>query len=191
LREAEDLFVRLFRHPDSCGGAVRKLEVKVARRTSVLALTYIVRGAIGHVHVPEKCVPARKDRLWEHTCFEAFVRAGNAAGYWEFNLSPSLQWAAYRFDGYREGMAEESGVGDPGIEVRSEGPDLQLSAALDLSGIAALRSGGDWRLGLTAIIEDDSGGKSWWALAHAQVKPDFHHPDTFVLTLPPEAGSRG
>jgi hypothetical protein len=32
------------------------------------------------------------------------LRADCADGYVEYNLSPSGAWAAYRFDGYREGM---------------------------------------------------------------------------------------
>ena len=42
-----------------------------------------------------------------------------------------------------------------------------------------------WRLGLSAVIEDTSGGKSYWALAHPPGKPDFHHADCFALELPP------
>jgi hypothetical protein len=37
-----------------------------------------------------------------------------------------------------------------------------------------------WRLGLSALIEDTSGCKSYWALAHPPGKPDFHHADCFA-----------
>ena len=40
------------------------------------------------------------------------------------------------------------------------------------------------RLGLSTVIEDGDGGISYWALAHPSAKPDFHHPDSFVLDLP-------
>jgi hypothetical protein len=36
------------------------------------------------------------------------------------------------------------------------------------------------RLGLSALIEDSDGGKSFWALAHPPGAPDFHHADNFV-----------
>jgi hypothetical protein len=32
----------------------------------------------------------------------------------------------------------------------------------------------------------EDGTKSYWALAHPQGKPDFHHVDSFALTLAPE-----
>jgi hypothetical protein len=40
------------------------------------------------------------------------------------------------------------------------------------------------RLGLSAVIEEANGRKSYWALAHPPGKPDFHHSDCFVLELP-------
>jgi hypothetical protein len=39
-------------------------------------------------------------------------------------------------------------------------------------------------LGLSAVIEEKDGTKSYWALAHPPGKPDFHHKDCFALTLP-------
>jgi hypothetical protein len=41
-----------------------------------------------------------------------------------------------------------------------------------------------WRLGLSAVIEETSGRKSYWALAHPLGHPDFHHADCFALQIP-------
>ena len=172
-------------HPDSRGAPLSEIDVDVARRVSVLTLTYTVRGDIGRVRVPETCVSARADGLWQRTCFEAFVRGLQSASYWEFNLSPSLLWAAYRFDKYRQGMAAESAVADPSIKVQWNDSELRLSATLDRSGISALAACEHWRAGLSAIIEDKSGDKSYWALAHPPGKPDFHHAESFALCLTP------
>lgn len=41
------------------------------------------------------------------------------------------------------------------------------------------------KLNLAAVIEENDGTKSYWALHHPDPeKPDFHHPDSFVLKLP-------
>jgi hypothetical protein len=48
-----------------------------------------------------------------------------------------------------------------------------------------LRAAGRRRLGLAAIVEEASGDKSWWALAHPPGAPDFHHADCFQIDLPP------
>jgi hypothetical protein len=57
-----------------------------------------------------------------------------------------------------------------------------MDVALDLSGLAP---DGPWRLGVSAVIEETSGRKSYWALTHTPGKADFHHADGFSLTLPP------
>ena len=42
----------------------------------------------------------------------------------------------------------------------------------------------DCRMNLTAVIEEQGGTKSYWALAHPAERPDFHDPACFVATLP-------
>ena len=37
-------------------------------------------------------------------------------------------------------------------------------------------------VGFSAILEEEDGTISYWALAHAPGRPDFHHPDCFALT---------
>ena len=39
-------------------------------------------------------------------------------------------------------------------------------------------------LGLTAVIEEVDGTKSYWALAHAPGPPDFHNRDCWIATVP-------
>ena len=62
----------------------------------------------------------RADVLWQHTCFEAFVAPAGAPGYHEFNFSPSLDWAIYRFSAYREGMSPAEIGRSPEIAVRRD-----------------------------------------------------------------------
>ena len=55
---------------------------------------------------------------------------------------------------------------------------------------ATLEHPGLWRgvhchAALSAVIEEADGTKSYWALAHAPGKPDFHHADGFALEMPP------
>jgi len=178
--------VKLLRHPQSRGSSVLEIDVEIARSASALTLIYAVRGDIEAVSLPKEVAPARADGLWQHTCFEAFVRSSPAPAYREFNFSPSRQWAAYRFDDYRQGMTTDVVIADPRIELQSDDGETRLLASLDLSDAAAWDAAKDWRLGLSAVIEDRDGGRSWWALAHPPGNPDFHHGDGFVLTLPPE-----
>ena len=150
----------------------------------MLALIYVIHGDLERVRLPTKLAPARADGLWQHTCFEAFVRSANSAGYWEFNFSPSRQWAAYRFSGYREGMTPEAAVASPRIEMQADHSKFRLAVGLDLSDISEIAASDDWQVALSAVVEDASGDKSYWASAHPPGRPDFHHPDSFALHLP-------
>ena len=42
---------------------------------------------------------------------------------------------------------------------------------------------GPWQLGLSAVLEEADGAKSWWALAHPAEEPDFHAPDCVAARL--------
>jgi hypothetical protein len=39
------------------------------------------------------------------------------------------------------------------------------------------------RLAFGAVIEEQSGTISYWALRHPQGEPDFHHPDGFAIEV--------
>ena len=163
-------------HPDSLCAAATRIEVDVARpRPGNLILSYVVSGRISDLRMPPVVAAARADELWQHTCFEAFVRPSTGPGYYEFNFSPSTQWAAYRFDSYRGGMRVATEIGAPRIEVRSTAESYTLQASLELDRLSS------WHLGLSAVLEETNGRKSYWALAHPPGKADFHHADCFTL----------
>ena len=172
-------------HPDSRCSAATHIEVEAARpRPGNLVLYYFVTGKMIDLSLPPVTDPTRSDELWQHTCFEAFVCASPGAAYYEFNFAPSMQWAAYRFSGYRSGMSVASEISAPSVEVQSNGACYKLQASLELDRLSSLPSDRVWRLGLSVVIEETSGGKSYWALAHPPGKADFHHSDCFAQEVP-------
>ena len=163
-------------HPNS-SSPVTRIEADVARiEPNMLFITYWVFGDLARVAVPPTRTAARNDELWKHTCLEAFVAAEH--GYYEFNFAPSSQWAAYRFDSHRLGM-HDAPAHDPAIKWRLEDGVGKMSATLRLPPDAR------GPLGLSAIVEDKQGTRSFWALAHPPGDPDFHHPACFAAQLPP------
>jgi hypothetical protein len=169
-------------HPDTPSRAVTAIEVEAVRLApGRLDLRFVVTGRLADVLWPRPA-EGRADELWKHTCFEAFVQPVGGDPYWEFNLSPSTQWAAYAFDGYRSGMRALDEIGQPSMGLEY-GPDrFVMSAQLQI--VMAPPAEPSWRLGLSAVIEETSGAKSYWALRHPLGAPDFHHADCFVLELP-------
>ncbi len=173
-------------HPDSLCGAATHIEVEVARpHPARLVVSYMVTGGIGDVRMPPVTATVRSDGLWQHTCFEAFVRPAPGTAYYEFNFAPSTQWAAYRFESYRGGMRVAAEISAVPIDVQSRVDSYALQASLDLHRVSDLPTTASWRLGLSALLEDTRGRKSYWALAHPPGRPDFHHPDCFAHEVSP------
>jgi hypothetical protein len=175
-----DMRLALKIHPDSISAAITGIEVSITRpRPDLLAFVYIVTGRIDDLRIASRTEPARADELWKHTCFEAFVRASGDTDYYEFNFSPSTQWAAYRFGGYREAMRVANEIQAVPITIDSQAARYTLSAEVDLDRTKLPRQK-KWQLALSAVIEELNGHKSYWALAHSSGKPDFHHSDCFT-----------
>lgn len=171
-------------HPDACAPAIAMTAEAERRPGGRLALRYRVTGEVASVLLPPSAKPERTGGLWRHSCFEAFLRVAADPGYVELNLSPSGQWAAYRFSDYRAGMAEAE-VPAPEIRLSMTGDGFDLAAAVYLGVALGLPAGLPWQAGLAAVIEDRNGRTSHWALAHPAGAPDFHHRDGFALELPP------
>ena len=121
--------------------------------------------------------PERTDELWKTTCFEAFLRIPGTDAYREWNFAPSGQWAAYDFSAYREGRSDAD-VTPPYIRMEDNFTWWTLGATI------AVDAEPDWALGLSAILEEKGGSKSYWALAHPDGEPDFHDAGCFAAHLP-------
>ncbi len=162
------------------GGAVQALDVQVEHPNaqSALRVRYTLRADLTRLRIPRLASPRRADELWKHTCFEAFLRARSGPSYYELNVSPSTEWALYAFDDYRAGMAPANVARPPAVRVERTEQGLTLEVQLDLGILPLSRA-----LALAAVIEEDSGSLSYWALKHPAAKPDFHHPDGFVLEI--------
>lgn len=171
----------LRRHRDTPVSAVEGVKAFPRMEGRVLTVTYVLSGNIDRLRVPPARGAGRADGLWRHTCFEAFIAMQGTAAYYEFNFSPSGQWAAYSFRSYRDGAPIQNNNLDPGIAVRREANTLELKADIRLDHLPAVRERASLRLGLSAVIEDREGRLSYWALNHPPGKPDFHYPENFTL----------
>lgn len=164
-------------HPTTPCSFIDSLTLTIGReRDGVLRCRYGVRGDIERLAIPPVSLsPSRTDGLWRHTCFELFARTPQSHAYSEFNFSPSGDWAAYRFDSYRHGMAELSLTATPSVAIERRVHELILVATLDDPRSA--------QLALSAVLEDRNGEISYWALQHPDGRPDFHHDAGFAALL--------
>ena len=172
----------------SSEGPVRALAASVAREgAGGLHFRYVLDADLSAVRIPAFSAPRQADELWKHTCFEAFIAGPpRDEAYRELNFSPSTEWAAYAFERYRTGMRPVGLPSPPRVELSRSGSQLTVEARV---GVQALlpeswhASGAPLRIALSAVIEDESGRISYWALKHAPDKPDFHHAAGFILEV--------
>lgn len=168
-------------HPSGHCSVIQALTVSAKLAANgALHLSYHLSGEIADLLLPARLAPAAADNLWQHTCCEAFIGATNNPEYYEFNFSPSEQWAAYRFTDYRQRDNRFQLAATPQITQQRRANAFSLAAILPPG---LLPTGESLQVGLSAVIETREGSKSYWALAHCAAQPDFHLRQSFALTL--------
>lgn len=163
------------------------IEIKglVIRGNNILTARYELTGNLQDIDIPARSdKPSRVKGLWENTCFELFVAARGSGRYWEINVSPSGNWNVFRFEHYEEvrrisDLREEPLVASLPSTAREQPGSLSLEFEFNLDGL--IREDQDLEIGVSAVV--NSGGRSFWALAHCGPRPDFHRRDSFILTF--------
>ena len=130
----------------------------------------------------EQDTPKRTDNLWQRTCFEVFVKSDRSTNYWEYNLSPSLHWAVYGFEKYRDGKFDELSVTEIAIRTRSDKQAFELESTIPLP---VNLSGKNLKIGLSCVVQDKNGVIYYYALKHTQAQADFHDEDSFIVAWQP------
>lgn len=178
-------------HPATPAGVVHSIEVRIdVASDGALTVHYCLRGDIDRLRIPALIAAPdaqlRTDLLWQHTCFEAFIRVAGQSAYREFNFSPSGQWACYAFSHYRQRIDDPGCIDAPVISSRHTAGRLELEAILPATCLPPTPARQVWQLGLSTVVEARDtvdGSHSYWALTHPAPQPDFHHIDGFALDI--------
>ncbi len=165
----------------------KSLQVEVEPKADGgLQFRYELTGELSKLRIPPQQQPAEVEGLWNHTCFEAFVAVEGESGYHEYNFSPSGQWAAFYFSGYRKRSAWSAGKAPETVTVQDTNGQLKLIANIAASELPTNTFGRPLQLGLSAVLESNTGGFSYWAMMHPSDRPDFHHRSGFACILFPK-----
>ena len=176
--------VQLRAHPQGESAAVQGIAVETELTAGgILTCRYDLQADLSQLRVPYGGAGRRADELWRRTCFEAFVAATGATGYYELNFSPALDWALYHFGNYRSGMRAPPLEPAPELSARARAGGLELLASVPLDSLPLLAPWRELRIALAAVVEDAAGRLGYWALRHPPGKADFHHPHSFTLEL--------
>jgi hypothetical protein len=176
-------------HPSTPSDAVRGVAVSVQRSPGgALTLAFRLGGDLARVRMPARGPSRRGDRLWEHTCFEAFISVDGGAEYHELNFAPSGEWAGYAFRAYRELVGPVDVSFAPQLIIDATADSMLLEAVMQVDRLSSRYRRAPLHVGLSAVIEASDGTQSYWALHHAAGRPDFHRAESWTLRLePPDA----
>jgi hypothetical protein len=154
----------------------------ISHQNNKLNIKYLLAGDLSTIIIAKlNNTPVRQDELWEHTCFEFFLKPKNTNIYWEFNLSPSGNWNVFRFQNYRANLTPEMAFSYLPFTVSQQQETLSVESNLDLNKLAIQQP--DLDIAITTVIERHDQQLSYWALKHPITKPDFHHQDGFTISL--------
>jgi hypothetical protein len=175
---------RLVPHPAVGPATVQSVEVEVSLTNEFVTLRFVVEPA--DALILSSFGRERRDNLWRSTCFELFIRP-DSGSYVEFNFAPLSAWNAYSFVDWRKGrrayqLDVEPYLADSRLDERKD--RLPGRYELDVALGAEITALSPATASLTAVIEEEGGRLSYWALAHPPGEPNFHHPDCFVARLP-------
>ena len=154
----------------------------IERHHNQLEIEYKLTGNLSQLIIPKHTEnKIRQYDLWEHTCFEFFLGIKDLPKYWEFNLSPAGHWNVFRFDNYRQDIAEEMTFDALPFQVTRQSNLLDLNLEFNLDHIIDAEQ--NIEVGITTVIEDKKKQLSYWALTHPKTVADFHDRDGFVINL--------
>lgn len=151
---------------------------------SGVRLEFSLSGPLDKLVISSTSEPPQKIAgLWEFTCFEAFMSAPKSLRYIEWNFSPSHDFDLLFFESYRK-LVETKLSSIPKISVSKTRHKLDLRAEFEFEHLARfLENPSSLEMGICAVLEHRDQSKSYWALAHSGVKPDFHLRSDFRATM--------
>jgi hypothetical protein len=185
LQPGKQHTLQLLPHPGCTAVPEGQVTVSLKLSDCTLDIQYVIAVNTLKIRLPEpgakRTAGQRRDGLWQHTCCEAFIATENQTGYLEFNFSPSGDWACYAFNDYRQPAPLPRLATSPRITCQATDDGFCLQAAVDRESLPIARP---WHLGLSCVLKECSGHKTYWALQHDTPQPDFHRRACFTLSLP-------
>lgn len=140
-----------------------------------IELTYTWVDNKKWIHFEFQPVGNRAMKLWEQTCFEAFVQPVGDKKYFEINLTINKSWNVFEFSDYRIPQPPQEFAGAELIQVLIQ--DNQMKAQIKFKGVKFDRI----KVSLCSVVILKNKSVTYWSNRHAEQKPNFHHFDSFTI----------
>lgn len=155
--------------------------VDLKKNRNDIVAKFSLRGDTAAIRWPASlAATGQGTSLWKHTCFELFISPGDNPNYWEYNFSPSRQWAIYAFEDYRKPMPITVSQPPQIISPRLTHNTFSLQAGFTLASELVDKP---ISVGACAVIETIDGQYYYYALSHCSDKPDFHRRESFLIKM--------
>jgi len=160
-----------------------KINAQVTVDKNELKIEYAMSGDLPKLIIPPLSnTPVRIYDLWDHTCFEAFLKRKDSPSYIEFNFAPSGDWNCFFISSYRVNDGEYTPIKKTTINVSHSADRLVLKSAIALNLLPNFSledfESKKIEIGLSSVVEDKNNQLGYYALVHKRQNPDFH--DGFV-----------
>ena len=154
----------------------------IALHNKQINARYRINGNIQKIHFPDVAQqPTRKNGLWNATCCELFVGISGEPNYWEYNLSPSHDWAVFSFTGYRQNKTDDLSISKLDITTKiDKNNEFELKTILALPEMLMSHT---LDIGVSSVVQDKSGNIHYYALTHPGKQADFHDRNGFNIKL--------
>lgn len=119
-------------------------------------------------------------KLWEKTCFELFIKNENSS-YIEFNFSPNFEWNCFYFTKKGDPLKEWDKMQRPSTDILLSIDHFFIVAEIKKEYFpdGFFDQLNKLEAAITCVIKDRKDNLSYWALAHCDTRPNFHHFDSF------------
>lgn len=120
--------------------------------------------------------------LWEKTCFEFFIKNCENEEYIEFNFSPNFSWNCFYFAKKGDSLQEFNSMLNLEIDILNSLNDFQIYCKIPKKYFpkSFQFKKNALNVGLSSVLLTKNGEKQYWALTHKDIRPNFHHFESFI-----------
>jgi hypothetical protein len=155
------------------------IETELNTTESSVFISYKVCGELAAIDLGEGHPNhARVMKLWEKSCFELFIKTKEDS-YIEFNFSPEFEWNCFYFSKKGDALVEYARMDSVKFDILLSLDVFHLIVEIDKKKFPDGFFQGPLQAGITSVIKEKNGKISYWALSHEDIKPNFHHFDSF------------
>lgn len=158
------------------------IEVEINHNNESLFVSYRIKKGVSLIDfgdsTPNK---SRLLKLWEKSCFEFFIKNKNGQ-YIEFNFSPNFEWNCFYFDKKGDPLKEWVLMQRPETDILLSADHFFLFVKIkkEFFPKGFFDNNSELLASFTSVLKDKSKNLSYWAIKHADTRPNFHHFDSFI-----------